>query len=50
MEADRRHWVRRLGQIEDELEREPKRIEEQYRVKARRVEPVGLVYLWPDTN
>jgi hypothetical protein len=47
MEADRRHWGRRLGQIDQELQTEPARIESLYRVKARRIEPVGLVYLWP---
>ncbi len=47
IEADRKHWTRRLAQLQDELKREPERIEAQYRVKARRVEPVGLVYLWP---
>ncbi|MDB5310767.1 MAG: helicase, superfamily [Gemmataceae bacterium] len=50
LEADKRHWNRRLEQIEQELTREPERIEAVYRVKARRVEPVGLVYLWPVTG
>jgi hypothetical protein len=39
-----------LEQIEQELVGEPERIEAVYRVKARRVEPVGLVYLWPVTG
>ena len=30
--------------------REPQRIREFYEVRAQRVEPVGLVYLWPETN
>ncbi len=30
--------------------REPQRIREFYEVRAKRVEPVGLVYLWPETN
>jgi len=50
LEADRRHWKRRLSQIEQELQREPERIEKLYQVKARRIEPVGLVYLWPVTG
>ena len=50
MEADKRHWAQRLGQLEQELQTEPERIEAIYRVKARRVEPVGLVYLWPVTG
>jgi SNF2 family DNA or RNA helicase len=50
LEADRRHWARRLADIEQELRAEPQRIREVYVVKARRVEPVGLVYLWPVTG
>jgi superfamily II DNA or RNA helicase len=50
LEADRRHWVRRLTQIEEELKGEPDRIREVYGVKAERIEPVGLVYLWPVTG
>jgi superfamily II DNA or RNA helicase len=50
LEADKRHWSRRLEQIEQELVGDPERIEAVYRVKARRVEPVGLVYLWPVTG
>src|SRR5262249_27602291 len=50
VEADRRHWGRRLADIEQELRAEPHRIREVYVVKARRVEPVGLVYLWPVTG
>ncbi len=50
LDADMRHWRRRLAQFERDLEREPARIREFYAVRARRVEPVGLVYLWPETN
>jgi hypothetical protein len=46
-EADRRHWETRLARLERELREEPKRIRESYEVRARRLEPVGLVYLWP---
>ena len=46
-EADRRAWDRRLKQIEDELESEPRRIADTYTVRAVRVDPVGIVYLWP---
>lgn len=49
-EADRRHWRIRLQQLEQEIETEPARIREVYQVTARRIEPVGLVYLWPETN
>ncbi len=34
----------------EELQTEPDRIRELYEVKARRIEPVGLVYLWPVTG
>lgn len=47
IEADKRHWEKRLEQLKTELDSEPRRIERLYDVKARRVEPVGLVYLWP---
>ena len=50
LEADLRHWQRRLGQFDRDLEREPARIRAFYEVRAQRVEPVGLVYLWPETN
>ena len=50
LEADKRHWRRRLAQFDQDLAQEPKRIESFYEVRARRVEPVGLVYLWPETN
>ena len=46
----RRHWGRRLDRFERDLEHEPARVREFYEVRARRVEPVGLVYLWPETN
>ena len=46
-EADRRAWKRRLEAIEIELESEPARIADGYRVRAVRVDPLGLVYLWP---
>ena len=46
-EADRRHWAARLERLEHELREEPKRLRESYEVRAHRLEPVGLVYLWP---
>jgi hypothetical protein len=45
--ADQKHWQRRLETIEAELSSEPKRIQESYRVITHRLEPAGLVYLWP---
>ena len=49
-EAEEQHWQRRLDQIDQELVAEPARIQEIYAVKAHRIEPVGLVYLWPLSN
>ena len=50
LEADMRSWRTRLEQFDRDLEQEPQRIREFYEVRAQRVEPVGLVYLWPETN
>jgi len=47
---NKRYWAERLEKLRDELKTEPARIEGLYAVKARRVEPVGLVYLWPVTG
>jgi hypothetical protein len=46
-EADRRHWQGRLTRLERELRDEPERLRVSYEVCAHRLEPVGLVYLWP---
>lgn len=50
IKADRIHWDRRLHDIDQELASEPDRIRDVYDVKARRVEPIGLAYLWPVTG
>lgn len=50
LEADVRSWRIRLVQFDRDLEVEPDRIREFYEVKAKRIEPVGLVYLWPVTG
>ena len=50
IEADKRHWRRRLERLEGELDAEPARIRQGYEVKATRFEPAGLVYLWPVTG
>jgi hypothetical protein len=50
LEADVRSWRMRQKQFDRDLKTEPDRIKEFYEVRARRVEPVGLVYLWPETN
>ena len=50
LEANARHWERRLAHFDADLEREPQRIRRFYDIQLTRVEPVGLVYLWPETN
>ena len=47
LEADKKHWQRRLASLREEVTREPERIQAAYVVKATRIEPVGIVYLWP---
>ena len=49
-QADVASWRTRLAQFDRDLETEPARIREFYAVRAKRVEPLGLVYLWPDTG
>ena len=49
-QSDIASWRTRLAQFDRDLETEPDRIREFYEVRARRVEPIGLVYLWPDTG
>ncbi|MDA8118304.1 MAG: DISARM system SNF2-like helicase DrmD, partial [Actinomycetota bacterium] len=49
-EANRRHWTRRIEAIDRELQSEPARIRDTYQIKATRIDPVGLVYLWPVTG
>ena len=50
LEANRRHWDKRLLAIDRELDTEPTRIRDLYRIQATRVEPIGLAYLWPVTG
>ena len=50
LETNMRSWDRRLAQFDRDLESEPGRIADFYEIQAKRTEPVGLVYLWPDTN
>jgi superfamily II DNA or RNA helicase len=50
LEADMRSWRTRLEQFDHDLKQEPQRIREFYEVRARRIEPVGLAYLWPETS
>ena len=50
IESDARAWRNRLDQFGTDILREPKRIRDFYEVHAKRIEPVGLVYLWPESN
>ena len=47
LRSDLRHLKTRVGRIDGEKETEPARIRRAYEVRARRLEPIGLVYLWP---
>ena len=50
LQTNMRYWRTRLDQFDRDLKQEPGRIRAFYEVQAKRVEPVGLVYLWPETN
>jgi hypothetical protein len=39
-----------LLRLESEIRDEPERIRVSYNVHAHRLEPVGLVYLWPPSG
>jgi superfamily II DNA or RNA helicase len=45
--ADRRSWERAATRLDDELVREPERLRAANRIRATRLEPIGMVYLWP---
>jgi ERCC4-related helicase len=47
LEEERKDWDKRLTAISREVEEEPARILKSYEVQAHRVEPIGVVYLWP---
>jgi superfamily II DNA or RNA helicase len=50
LDAHARAWRERLTQFEHDLDREPDRIRTFYDVRASRIEPVGLAYLWPASS
>lgn len=50
LDANKRYWAKRLEELREELKTEPDRIASIYEVQAKRIEPVGLVYLWPVTG
>jgi len=45
--ADMKYWQDWLTNVEGDLKREPERIRDFYSVKSHRIEPLGIVYLWP---
>jgi hypothetical protein len=48
LEANKKHWRKRLDELSDAaLAREADAVRRGYDVRAHRVEPAGLVYLWP---
>lgn len=47
LESNRRYWHRWLENVECDLQREPARVRDFYKVSSFRIEPVGLAYLWP---
>ncbi|MEY9161640.1 DISARM system SNF2-like helicase DrmD [Bradyrhizobium japonicum] len=47
---DRRHWKTKLERLTTEIDQEPERVRRAYSVVADRLETIGLVYLWPETN
>ncbi|MEQ8763214.1 MAG: DISARM system SNF2-like helicase DrmD [Planctomycetota bacterium] len=50
LEDNIKWWRTRLEQFHKDLTDQPARVRQFYEVKARRIEPIGLVYLWPETN
>ncbi len=50
LESNKRYWSKRLDMLQGELQSEPDRVRSLYAVQAQRIEPVGLVYLWPVTR
>ena len=50
VEEHARSWQERLQRFAEDARDEPERIRARYRVRATRIEPIGLVYLWPQAN
>ncbi len=50
LESNRRHWRERRAALEEERKTEPARIRALYEIQAARIEPVGLVYLYPQNG
>jgi hypothetical protein len=47
---DRVYWEARLEQIPRELKEQPAAVRQSYAVVAKRYEPVGIAYLWPQAG
>lgn len=47
---DKQNWEKRLKELEIEIETEPDLVRQKHVVNARRIEPVGIVYLLPETQ
>jgi ERCC4-related helicase len=45
-EADRRSWEKKLERLTRDLDAEPERLRTSFEIRAARVEPLGMVYLW----
>ena len=43
-------WGRRIKEVDKDLETAPDCVRSLFEVQARRVEPVGLAYLWTESN
>ena len=46
-ERDLKFMAKRLESLVEEIEKEPLRIQAYYQTKKSRIEPIGMVYLWP---
>lgn len=47
LSANRRYWERWLEKVDIDIREEPERIRRFYEISSARLQPVGLVYLWP---
>lgn len=47
LQANKRYWQERLNKLTALRVDEPQRIVDSYQVRATRIEPVGIIYLWP---
>ena len=50
LKSEREHMKWRLAAIREELDSEPEQLKSLYEVTLQRLEPVGLIYLWPVTK